>query len=235
MTIIDDTSRMSPLDVVQLLTICGPEGEHATPPLFSQSQLQPALHDTERTEGAFISKGSNPLNTKTIRMAMQKSMFCVAAYCPATCLADLDNSRSIDAMPRAKALERPAASAYVDWLLQVTGTKRDHRMVGFARAVGDGSLVATLHDVCVHPQMRRRGIGSALLRRLTSLLWRSGVIDVGAVVPCASEGFFEANRFGNDSENSVLMKLYIEGTDFENCLPLDDATATTSRPRAGMR
>lgn len=40
------------------------------------------------------------------------------------------------------------------------------KLVGYARAAGDGALVATLHDVAVLPELRRRGLGRALLRRL---------------------------------------------------------------------
>ena len=40
------------------------------------------------------------------------------------------------------------------------------RLVGYARANGDGALVATVHDVAVIPALRGRGLGRALLRRL---------------------------------------------------------------------
>ena len=39
-------------------------------------------------------------------------------------------------------------------------------MQGYARAAGDGALVATVHDVIVHPKFQRRGLGRALLQRL---------------------------------------------------------------------
>ena len=40
-------------------------------------------------------------------------------------------------------------------------------LVGYARAVGDDALVATIHDVAVLPELRGRGLGRQLLDRLT--------------------------------------------------------------------
>ena len=40
------------------------------------------------------------------------------------------------------------------------------RLVGYARASGDGALVGTIHDVAVAPPLRGRGLGRALMRRL---------------------------------------------------------------------
>lgn len=37
---------------------------------------------------------------------------------------------------------------------------------GYARAIGDGALVATVHDVIVHPELQRQGLGRALIQRL---------------------------------------------------------------------
>jgi hypothetical protein len=39
-------------------------------------------------------------------------------------------------------------------------------LVGFARAVGDAALVATVHDVAVMPELQRLGLGRQLLARL---------------------------------------------------------------------
>jgi GNAT superfamily N-acetyltransferase len=40
-------------------------------------------------------------------------------------------------------------------------------LVGFARAVGDAALVATVHDIAVLPEMRGKGLGKILVEKLT--------------------------------------------------------------------
>ena len=40
-------------------------------------------------------------------------------------------------------------------------------LIGFARAVGDASLVATIHDVAVIPELRGRGLGVNLVQKVT--------------------------------------------------------------------
>jgi GNAT superfamily N-acetyltransferase len=82
------------------------------------------------------------------------------------------------------------------------------RLVGFARAAGDGALVATLHDVAVLPEARRRGVGTRLVARLARQLAARGMTDIGALVPtAAAEAFFEAAAFGDDTEESTVMAL----------------------------
>ena len=86
------------------------------------------------------------------------------------------------------------------------------RLVGFGRAVGDASLVATIADVMVHPSYRRRGIGSKILNIMTSHLdtvW--DIIDVGAPVHPEALPFFESDKahFGEDDEGSIALQLQI--------------------------
>lgn len=85
-------------------------------------------------------------------------------------------------------------------------------LVGFARAVGDAALVATLHDVAVAPELRRRGLGAMLLQRLTAALERRGIVDVGLLTPVADDAaaFFASCDFGDDPEGSVTMVLGTE-------------------------
>jgi GNAT superfamily N-acetyltransferase len=84
-------------------------------------------------------------------------------------------------------------------------------MVGVVRAVGDATLVATLHDVVVHPQFQRMGVGKALLKRVTRELYDRDIVDVGVIVHGPSgnkvELFFESCGFGDDTEHSVAMVL----------------------------
>ena len=63
------------------------------------------------------------------------------------------------------------------------------RLVGFARAAGDYSLAATLHDVAVHPALRGAGVGQRLVQRVVTQVRerrRVGVLmpTCGAVCRC---------------------------------------------------
>jgi ribosomal protein S18 acetylase RimI-like enzyme len=75
--------------------------------------------------------------------------------------------------------------------LPAVGAWRDDRLVGFARAITDGYIHAYLDDVVVDPDERHRGIGTALVRRLTELLRETVSIRT---LFCAPElaAFYEA-------------------------------------------
>ena len=104
-----------------------------------------------------------------LRTALHNSLVCVAAYALesqvlATDLSTSSQSVTDPYLPRA--LDR-----FFDDVLKPFAMYRETRpqvLVGFARAVGDTSLVATIHDVVVAPEARRRGVGAALLEKLTS-------------------------------------------------------------------
>lgn len=82
-------------------------------------------------------------------------------------------------------------------------------LVGFGRAIGDRSLVATIHDIHVLPEFRGRGLGRQIVKRLIQDLGRDGIVDVGAIVERGSAGevFLEKCLFGDDSEGSTPMVL----------------------------
>ena len=48
--------------------------------------------------------------------------------------------------------------------LRVVVARRQERLVGLARVVGDGATICYLQDVLVHPDARRRGLGGELVR-----------------------------------------------------------------------
>jgi GNAT superfamily N-acetyltransferase len=82
------------------------------------------------------------------------------------------------------------------------------RLVGFGRAISDTALVATLHDIMVHPRYRNSGVGRRILNHLTRHLDTVlDVIDVGAAVPVQAQPFFCRCGFGDDDEGSTLMML----------------------------
>lgn len=52
--------------------------------------------------------------------------------------------------------------------LHVVTARRDGRLVGLARIVGDGATICYLQDVLVHPDARRLGVGSRLVEAVFS-------------------------------------------------------------------
>ena len=90
---------------------------------------------------------------------------------------------------------------------------RNTRIIGMGRAVSDGALVATLHDIMVHPEYQRQGIGGRIVKLLTTYLdTRMDVIDVGVVVvnDGGFERFLERSGFGEDDEGSTAMLLKVK-------------------------
>lgn len=51
--------------------------------------------------------------------------------------------------------------------LCVLGAYEDQRLVGIARAVGDGCSIVFIQDIIVLPEYQRRGIGTKLLAAVT--------------------------------------------------------------------
>ncbi|GIL87600.1 hypothetical protein Vretimale_14710 [Volvox reticuliferus] len=78
-------------------------------------------------------------------------------------------------------------------------------LVGFARATGDNSLVATIYDVAVHPAVRGQGIGSRLVKLLVQQIQARAVYDIGVVTPAEAFKFWERCAFDNDREGSTFM------------------------------
>lgn len=82
-------------------------------------------------------------------------------------------------------------------------------LVGCVRASGDASLVATVHDLAVHPALQGRGLGSRMLGLLTQQLGRLGIYDVGMAAPAwlMKPGANGAMHFEADLEGSTFMML----------------------------
>jgi GNAT superfamily N-acetyltransferase len=66
------------------------------------------------------------------------------------------------------------------------------RLVGFARAAGDATLVALVADVAVAPQHRKTGVGARLVAAVLDELRALGVADVGALSSDAMRPFFRS-------------------------------------------
>lgn len=65
---------------------------------------------------------------------------------------------------------KTVASCADDWSWVTTRRQQKKRKVlaGFARAMGDGALVATVHDLVVLPELQGLGLGRKLLAKVTS-------------------------------------------------------------------
>ena len=58
-------------------------------------------------------------------------------------------------------------------------------LIAFARASTDGSMVAVVDEIVVHPEHRRAGVGGKIVRRLARELHAREIYDIGAPAPPA--------------------------------------------------
>lgn len=98
---------------------------------------------------------------------------------------------------------RPAmVRAALTGSLAVWGAFAGERLVGLARAVGDGASIVFLQDVVVAPELHRRGIGSALVRAVLERfggVYQTELLTDDGPGTCAfyeSLGFSRAERLG---------------------------------------
>ena len=75
------------------------------------------------------------------------------------------------------------------WLALLPRPPR-RRLVGFARAAGDATLVALVADVAVAAAHRRSGVGARLVAAVLDELRGLGVADVGALTSDDLRPFF---------------------------------------------
>ena len=68
---------------------------------------------------------------------------------------------------------RSACCSADDWSWVTARRQKKKRKVlaGFARAIGDGALVATVHDIIVLPELQGLGLGRKLLAKITSQVY----------------------------------------------------------------
>jgi GNAT superfamily N-acetyltransferase len=81
------------------------------------------------------------------------------------------------------------------------------RLVGFGRVVTDHALHATIYDMIVLQEYRRRGIGSKILRRLVEKCKEHGIRDVQLFCAEGMRAFYERNGFETRPENAPGMQL----------------------------
>ncbi len=91
------------------------------------------------------------------------------------------------ATPASPAPAPAPAAAGLGWLVPRPPARR---LVGFARAASDRTLVALVADVAVAPAHRRAGVGTRLLAAVLDELRALGIGDVGALASDAQRPFF---------------------------------------------
>jgi ribosomal protein S18 acetylase RimI-like enzyme len=199
-TLVDRKERINPDEVAQLLTYCDSN------PCIAKAAIGDG--ETRGTHQGTYDAPCEPsaLFRRKVRKAMQRSLVCVAAYVPQSRLPVGFHACTSSPSPPSKGSASGWLHSIAPGVFPELGPRT---LVGFARAIGDAALVATIHDVVVLPEVRGLGIGKAVLGRLTRRLWDVGIIDVGAVVPEIAEPFFDACSFGDDQERSVLMRLNV--------------------------
>ena len=69
------------------------------------------------------------------------------------------------------------------------------RLVGFARAVSDHVLYATIYDVMVHPEYQKSGIGAALVENIVAQCRAAGVFSVHLFAADGTEPFYKKIGF----------------------------------------
>nr|CAD1817449.1 unnamed protein product [Ananas comosus var. bracteatus] len=138
---------------------------------------------------------AEPVDARKLRRALAHSFVVVSVFCRARFL-DRDDER--DGPGLGLGFEELFERA-----LPVSGS--DHRLVGFGRAVSDGGLTASIHDVVVNPLLQRSGIGRKIVERIIRVLTSRGIYDISALCTEKERLFFKACGFGEDSLGSTTM------------------------------
>lgn len=79
--------------------------------------------------------------------------------------------------------------------LMVAAAWQGDRLVGMARALGDGVSDAYIQDVVVVPELRNRGIGARLVALLRDECARRGILWVGLIAQPGTEAFYRRLGF----------------------------------------
>ncbi|GKU24913.1 GNAT family N-acetyltransferase [Clostridium folliculivorans] len=68
----------------------------------------------------------------------------------------------------------------------------NEKLIGFGRAISDGVYQAAIYDLAILPEYQGKGIGKALLKRITSTIPNCNYILYAAP---GKEGFYEKSNF----------------------------------------
>lgn len=73
------------------------------------------------------------------------------------------------------------------------------------RAISDRASDAYIQDVTVVPGFQRRGIGSAIIRKLIERLHRDGLFWIGLIAERNSHGFYERLGFKRMADAAAML------------------------------
>ncbi|XP_042394753.1 uncharacterized protein LOC121985392 isoform X2 [Zingiber officinale] len=173
-------------------------GSSYVDPLQLRALLGAANHSCHRFP-ALSPDGRAPLaDPDKLRVALAHSSVVVSVFCRLKFVAEYGSGARWDVV---------SSPSPLDMLLQraVPASAQDRQLVGFGRAVSDGGLAASIHDVVVIPSLQRRGIGRKIVAQITRILTTRGIYDISALCSENERLFFEACGFGEDRLGSTTM------------------------------
>jgi GNAT superfamily N-acetyltransferase len=101
--------------------------------------------------------------------------------------------------------DRLAASLAHAWY--AVCARRDGEIVGTGLVLSDGALHALIVDVIVLPEMRGRGIGAEIMKRLVARCRAAGVLQIQLFSARGKRGFYERLGFVARPEDGPGMEL----------------------------
>lgn len=103
-----------------------------------------------------------------------------------------------------------AVGAYAETVLPRSlahlGAYADDRLVGFVNVAWDGGIHAFILDTVVHPDFRRRGIATDLVRRATEIARDRGAHWLHVDFEPQLEGFYRACGFRPTSAGLIALR-----------------------------
>mmetsp|Transcript_15526 Transcript_15526/g.43447 ORF Transcript_15526/g.43447 Transcript_15526/m.43447 type:complete len:293 (-) Transcript_15526:502-1380(-) len=94
------------------------------------------------------------------------------------------------------------------WLAEQRRRRRRKVLVGCICVGGDKTLVSTLYNVVVHPDLRGRGLGGKMIRRACHSVFGLGIGEVAVMAPKLGQNLFQACSFGPDEVCKSMLMLY---------------------------
>ncbi|XP_010931405.1 GCN5-related N-acetyltransferase 3, chloroplastic-like isoform X4 [Elaeis guineensis] len=162
-------------------------------PLQLQDLLRSANFSCHRFPALAADGRAEPVDTGKLQIALAHSFVVVSVFCRPKYLVEDDKNEIL----------RAGIANFFERALPVP--ESDSRLVGFGRAVSDGGLTASIHDIVVIPSLQRRGIGQKIVERIIRILTSKGIYDICALCTEKERLFFKACGFGGDSLGSTTM------------------------------
>lgn len=90
--------------------------------------------------------------------------------------------------------------------LLITSAWDGDKLVGIARATGDGVFNATIWDVAVKPQYQKQGIGKLIVNSMLTKLDDCGIPLITLYTTCTKKSFY--SKLGFEHNFSKVMGMY---------------------------